>query len=125
MPKCRVTLAESYFLSELLYSPSKDLDNISTVSLLVVTFPPNGEWDRATRAKKAKMSDSGSLDALKLLTGSQHWILDIDLDFFSTANPFCSSLIQRCAFYVLLTCMIGAAETSQRTCSTLILRKIE
>ena len=96
MPKCRVTLAENYFLSELLYSPSKDLDNISTVSLLVVTFNPNGEWDQTTRAKKAKMSDSGSLDALKLLTSSQHWILDIDLDFFSTANPFCSSLSKVC-----------------------------
>ena len=94
---CRVTLAEDYFLSELLYSPCKDLDNVYTVPLIVVTFNQDSGWDEATRAKRARVSDndSGSLassEALKLLAGAQHWILDIDLDFFSTANPFCGSL---------------------------------
>lgn len=89
------------------------------MSLLVVTFNSNSEWDQATRAKKVRMSDGGSLDALKLLTGGQHWILDIDLDFFSTANPFCSLLSKVCMLYtidlslsVCFKCVLGAAETS-------------
>lgn len=101
------------------------------MSLLVVTFNSNSEWDQATRAKKVRMSDSGSLDALKLLTGGQHWILDIDLDFFSTANPFCSLLSKVCmlsgahrlnellmlytiglSLSVCFNCVLGTAETS-------------
>ena len=98
---CRVTLAEDYFLNELLYSPCKDLDNISTVSLVVVTFYQDTGCSQATKAKKAKVSysDSDNLacsEAFKLLTGAQHWILDIDLDFFSTSNPFCGSVSKVC-----------------------------
>jgi len=95
MHTCRVTLAEEYFLNELLYSPNKDLDNISTISLLVVTFNQDSEWDQAKRSKKARLNKDGNLacdEALKLLAAAQHWILDIDLDFFSTANPFSNSL---------------------------------
>ena len=94
---CRVTLAENYFLSELLYSPHKDLDNISTALLVVATVVHNNEWEQATRAKRARLDDSGNdtvarREALELLAGAEHWILDIDLDFFSTANPFSGSL---------------------------------
>ena len=109
---CRVTLPEDYFLSELLYSPCEDLDNISTVSLIVVTF---GQDSQATRAKRARMSDNGSgslacNEALKLLAGAQHWILDIDLDFFSTANPFCGSLSKVWTSYAIGPCYLNAQE---------------
>ena len=109
---CRVTLAENYFLSELLYSPSKDLDNISTVSLIVVTFNPDSGWDQTTSAKRARMSDSNNdnlarSEAHRLLAGAQHWILDIDLDFFSTANPFCGSLSKVYMFLLLIYDHVG------------------
>lgn len=94
------------------------------MSLIVVTFSSSSGWDQAARAKRARMSvnDNGSLacsEALKLLAGAQHWILDIDLDFFSTANPFCSSLSKVCTLFTVslsLCCFkwIGTSETSQR-----------
>ena len=91
----RTTLAEDYFLSELLYSPYEDLGNVHTIPLLVVSFNDNSELDLVPSAKRARLgvaddkSDLPNEKALELLTGAQHWILDIDLDFFSTANPFC------------------------------------
>lgn len=110
----RVTLPETYFLSELLYSPCKDLDNISTVSLIVVTFNQDNGRNKARMDK-----DNGSLaysEALKLLTGAQQWILDIDLDFFSTGNPFWGSLSKVRALFAgdIVTMCIGAERASQR-----------
>jgi len=77
------------------------LDNISTVPLVVVTFYQGTGCGQTTKPKKARVnySDNNNLacsEALKLLTGAQHWILDIDLDFFSTSNPFCGSLSKVC-----------------------------
>ena len=89
----RTTLAEDYFLSELLYSPHEDLDNVHTIPLVVVSFSSNSELDLVPSTKRARIendkNDSPNEKAIKLLDGAQHWILDIDLDFFSTANPFC------------------------------------
>ncbi|XP_065915176.1 UPF0489 protein C5orf22 homolog [Dysidea avara] len=91
--KLRTTLAEDYFLSELLYSPHEDLDNVHTIPLVVVSFSSNSELDLVPSTKRARIendkNDSPNEKAIKLLDGAQHWILDIDLDFFSTANPFC------------------------------------
>ncbi|XP_065915569.1 UPF0489 protein C5orf22 homolog [Dysidea avara] len=89
----QTTLAEDYFLSELLYSPYEDLGNVHTIPLVVVSFNSNSESDLVPCAKRARIendkNDSPYEKAVELLDGAQHWILDIDLDFFSTANPFC------------------------------------
>jgi len=54
-------------------------------------------------AKRARVDKDSSPDekALELLTNAQYWILNIDLDFFSTANPFCDTFTEVSCIYHL------------------------
>ena len=105
----RTTLAEDYFLSELLYSPYEDLGNVHTIPLVVVSFNSNSESDLVPCAKRARIendkNDSPYEKAVELLDGAQHWILDIDLDFFSTANPFCDMFTEVRYVHTMCMCM--------------------
>lgn len=68
---CRVSLSLPYYINEGLYCTSMELENVQTIPLYVITV-------------------SMSTDVTEILesVGTTSWILDIDLDFFSTANPF-------------------------------------
>ncbi|XP_073975914.1 misexpression suppressor of ras 6 isoform X3 [Rhodnius prolixus] len=71
----RLTCPVGYFVSEALYTPVHKLENTRDVVLEVATFNGKPENDAAVISKM-------NLDA------PQGLILDIDLDFFSTMNPF-------------------------------------
>ncbi|KAG5896460.1 hypothetical protein JTB14_002601 [Gonioctena quinquepunctata] len=74
----RVDCKENYFISECLYTPSHDLENIRDVNLDVVTLGKqiNGVADDMNALRKTIAKYDAPV------------ILDIDLDFFSTSNPF-------------------------------------
>ena len=75
---CRVNLPIAYYLSEGLYSSLDQLENVKAVPLYVFTV----------ELKENSVESELCLIIQKLLTESSAWILDIDLDFFSTKNPF-------------------------------------
>nr|XP_039262939.1 UPF0489 protein C5orf22-like [Styela clava] len=71
--KIRATFPDDYFLSECLYSPKNELIDPKNVNFYVKTIKPdNSEYDKT--------------DFCEIL-GKKTYILDIDLDFFSTKNP--------------------------------------
>ncbi|XP_050509335.1 UPF0489 protein C5orf22 homolog [Diabrotica virgifera virgifera] len=74
----RLDCKETYFVSECLYTNIKDLENSRAVQL-----------DVATLGKKL-VNDSDDLNQIRLLISRSDApvVLDIDLDFFSTGNPF-------------------------------------
>ncbi|XP_056635696.1 UPF0489 protein C5orf22 homolog [Diorhabda sublineata] len=74
----RLDCKETYFLSECLYSNLRDLENVKTVKLDVFTLG-NTLQNLSDDLNKLRSSISKS-DA--------RVVLDIDLDFFSTGNPF-------------------------------------
>jgi len=82
----KVTSSEQYFLGSAMYAPLEELDTPKEVQLITLTF---GSF----------LLDAGAEDDLE--TFSEHlreaipsdqqgayFVLDIDLDFFSTKNPF-------------------------------------
>lgn len=69
-----MSLPLTYFLNELLFSPVSELENAKTATLAVLTV--------------GGQSDSVDELLVEVLRRSQAWVLDLDLDFFSTANPF-------------------------------------
>ena len=72
----RLDSQHPYFVSELLYAPTEELQNTRTFTILVVTL--GGE--EATTAK--------AVAELAPRLRDIPYILDIDLDFFSTHDPF-------------------------------------
>lgn len=74
----RLDCKETYFLSECLYTNLKDLVNVKPVQLDVLTL-----------GNKLQNS-SDDLNKLRswISKSDAHIVLDIDLDFFSTGNPF-------------------------------------
>jgi len=75
-----VSCWESYYLSEGLFLPREQMDNVKTVKLIVVKLGEDGE-------NQADMEDR-LLVVREQIAEVDHFILDIDLDFFSTLNPF-------------------------------------
>lgn len=70
----RVTCTENYFLSDALFAPKSELQNEKAITLIVTTFSEDNKLLQA--------------DNLKQLLDREIFILDIDLDFFATRNPF-------------------------------------
>ncbi|XP_047344128.1 UPF0489 protein C5orf22 homolog isoform X2 [Vespa velutina] len=80
----RLTCSEPYFMSEGLYAPLEDLDNIREVTLHTMTI---GLFIEDPGKKDDFLSISTALRQY-LPEKDTPYILDIDLDFFSTRNPF-------------------------------------
>lgn len=77
----KVDCNESYFVSEWLFCPASEMKNTKEVVLKVMTLGKaiNNELDDLNSVK---------VDLRESLQEEAHYILDIDLDFFSTNNPF-------------------------------------
>lgn len=74
----RVSCPALYFVGEMLYCKAEDLDNAKEVTLHVHTL--GNEVDKAAKE-----------DILQLIKNhDNYYTLDVDLDFFSTMNPFLS-----------------------------------
>lgn len=98
---CRVGTPLAYFISGQLFAHSDTLTNLRTIPLHVLTLPVWKESPLANLSPSHPPSSSSPSHPLPpllataecelnrlLSSGSQSWILDVDLDFFSTANPF-------------------------------------
>ncbi|XP_066994750.2 UPF0489 protein C5orf22 homolog [Anabrus simplex] len=80
----RLTSTESYFVSEALYCSSEELENQRSVTLDVFTM---GEFIDHPE-KKDNLDELAAVFHKYILQEGEPFILDIDLDFFSTRNPF-------------------------------------
>jgi len=74
-----VTCLESYYISEGLFKSSEDLDSVRSVKLIVLKLDEN--------TSKIDLTDQ-LLTVKEQIDEVNHFILDFDLDFFSTLNPF-------------------------------------
>ena len=77
-----VTCLESYYISEGLFAPREDLVDTKEVTLIVIKLDENDENMRGLRDQLMPVEEQ--------IAEVGHFILDIDLDFFSTLNPFVS-----------------------------------
>jgi len=77
--KIAVTCLESYYISEGLYTAPDKLDSVRSVKLIVLKL------DVSTT--RTNLQDQ-LLTVQEQLSEVDHFILDIDLDFYSTLNPF-------------------------------------
>ena len=75
-----MTCLETYYISEGLFAPPDQLNNTKTIRLLVLQLVDESSID---------LSDQ-LLRVTEQVAEVAHWILDIDLDFYSTLNPFVS-----------------------------------
>nr|XP_022912530.1 UPF0489 protein C5orf22 homolog isoform X1 [Onthophagus taurus] len=71
----KVDSMENYFLTDCLYAPEEDLLDAKNVNLDVITLGK-------------EIDDFGDISKILQNTLKTNYILDIDLDFFSTSNPF-------------------------------------
>ena len=79
-----VTCLESYYISEGLFTTFDNLDNVREVRLLVIKLAEAG-GDSGGRDLRDQI-----ISVEEQLAEVDHYILDVDLDFFSTLNPFIS-----------------------------------
>ena len=132
----RVNLPLPYFLSECLYAPTSELESIKTIPLYVFTFdhstvlidsssqhhklhlPHNQDVSSCTRgslsqthtqplAHKSVLPCVWLSQLIEIVNRYSCWILDVDLDFFSTLNPFKNLFTQVRHLYLFLrgTCI--------------------
>lgn len=88
----RLATPLSYFISELLCVPRSQLDNVREIPLFVATVPihqssssANTEPPPQTKRPRLLFEEES---IVSLLSRVQAWVLDVDLDFFSTGNPY-------------------------------------
>lgn len=77
----RLNCMESYFISECLFSPLSALEDAKEISLDVFTL------GKSVRNEADDLTGIHS-KLLAILKENEPFVLDIDLDFFSTSNPF-------------------------------------
>ena len=77
-----MTCLESYYISEGLFTTRENLENLRDVKLIVLQLEENDESIRRFFDK--------IIDIKQQVEEVGHFILDFDLDFFSTLNPFVS-----------------------------------
>ncbi len=83
----RLATPLSYFISEMLCVPRSQLDNVREIPLLVTTVTiPSATDMMPPQPKRQRLLPENGID--KLLKESKGWVLDFDLDFFSTGNPY-------------------------------------
>lgn len=80
--KLAVTCLESYYISEGLFTTRDKLDNVREVKLIVIKLEENEENMKSLREQLFPVEQQ--------LSEVGHFILDFDLDFYSTMNPFVS-----------------------------------
>ncbi|XP_065156122.1 UPF0489 protein C5orf22 homolog isoform X7 [Atheta coriaria] len=78
--RIRVTSMENYFVTEGLYAAENKMMNVKEVELQVVTL------GKGVINQEDDWSFIG--DLVKEIEKKKSWVLDVDLDFFSTSNPF-------------------------------------
>lgn len=78
----RVTSTECYFVSECLFALPSELEHTKDIIVDVITL---GE---STADSETKEEEAIKHVVKRYLTKRKPYILDIDLDFFSTSNPF-------------------------------------
>ena len=77
-----MTCLETYYISEGLFATPDQLTNAKTIRLLVLQLVDSP-------SNRIDMTDQ-LLCVTEQIAEVEHWILDIDLDFYSTLNPFVS-----------------------------------
>ncbi|XP_069685879.1 UPF0489 protein C5orf22 homolog [Periplaneta americana] len=92
----RLTSTDSYFVSEALFCLPDELDNTRQVSLEVATL---GRYLESPE-NKDDFQELGKTFRQYIAQG-ESFILDIDLDFFSTRNPF-KGIYQNAGLYSIL-----------------------
>ncbi|XP_077285628.1 misexpression suppressor of ras 6 [Arctopsyche grandis] len=98
--KVRLDSHESYFLSDGLYCPSEKMDSKKEVNLLVSTLgEPYDDDDDVV--PEIRTGIQVAQDIFSSFKNVKEYILDIDLDFFSTMNPF-KDLYAKCNLYTKL-----------------------
>ncbi|GLH01502.1 Uncharacterized protein GBIM_07639 [Gryllus bimaculatus] len=90
----KVTSTLPYFLSEALWASKEDLENAREVTLDVITFGACLSDASEAEVKKAEQVEAEALADILRRRASENGglVLDVDLDFFSTLNPFLSML---------------------------------
>ncbi|XP_046671870.1 UPF0489 protein C5orf22 homolog [Homalodisca vitripennis] len=86
----KVTCLENYFLGDTLFCKEENLSDIKEIELEVFTLPTDeviAETNEINTEINAGVNQIKTLFSRFLDEGTQ-FILDIDLDFFSTRNPF-------------------------------------
>jgi hypothetical protein len=113
----RVTCTENYFLSDALFAPESELNNKKEVVLIVRTIRADAEDEKTSLHSIGKMLQ-------EILQCRKVFILDIDLDFFSTRNPF-GTMYQNCNLYDQLKKLYKFVEPSNRNSTNSIQESVQ
>lgn len=86
----RVTSPECYFVSECLFALEHDLEHTKNLTLEVITLGEDIFPTMKSEDHSPTMKDEDVIKQMvkKYVTKHKAYVLDIDLDFFSTSNPF-------------------------------------